>query len=137
MSLGIAEKDGFQKAMALSSCDAESFHRFCLFLESLHLKKKAEKLQAVENLLKRYDATCDLFPLLRLLLPGGGLQIRHKMNQTYDSKRISKPIYIVYKDGCFLASRQLPVRVSSLAFRCGPRARRLWAQGVEPGEALR
>lgn len=55
---------------SLTSCDAESFHRFCLFLESLHLKKKAEKLQAVEHFLKRFDGTCDLFPLLRLLLPG-------------------------------------------------------------------
>jgi len=55
---------------SLTSCDAESFHRFCLFLESLHLKKKAEKLQAVEHFLKRFDSTCDLFPLLRLLLPG-------------------------------------------------------------------
>ena len=65
----------------MSSCDAESFHRFCLFLESLHLKKKAEKLQAVENLLKRFDATCDLFPLLRLLLPGHVELVAMKLEQ--------------------------------------------------------
>ncbi|CAE8619787.1 unnamed protein product [Polarella glacialis] len=55
---------------SLTSCDAESFHRFCLFLESLHLKKKGDKLQALEQFLRRFDVTCDLYPLLRLLLPG-------------------------------------------------------------------
>jgi hypothetical protein len=30
---------GILMSASLTSCDAESFHRFCLFLESLHLKK--------------------------------------------------------------------------------------------------
>ncbi|CAJ1334393.1 unnamed protein product, partial [Effrenium voratum] len=54
----------------MATCEAESFHRFCLFLESLHLKKKTEKLAAVEQFLRRFEGSCDLFPLLRLLLPG-------------------------------------------------------------------
>mmetsp|Transcript_55269 Transcript_55269/g.103840 ORF Transcript_55269/g.103840 Transcript_55269/m.103840 type:complete len:885 (-) Transcript_55269:112-2766(-) len=53
-----------------ASCETESFHRFCLFLESLHLKKKGDKLASLEKYIKRFDVTCDLFPLFRLLLPG-------------------------------------------------------------------
>ena len=36
---------------------------------------------AVENLLKRFDATCDLFPLLRLLLPGHVELVAMKMQR--------------------------------------------------------
>jgi len=54
----------------LTSCDTESFHRLCQFWESLHLKKKEDKLGALEKYIKRFDVTCDLYPLLRLLLPG-------------------------------------------------------------------
>jgi len=53
----------------LTSCEAEGFHQLCLFLESLHLKKKEDKLQVLEYYLKRFDTVCDLFPLFRLLLP--------------------------------------------------------------------
>mmetsp|Transcript_1371 Transcript_1371/g.3683 ORF Transcript_1371/g.3683 Transcript_1371/m.3683 type:complete len:863 (+) Transcript_1371:71-2659(+) len=53
-----------------SSCEAESFHKLCSFLESLHLKKKEDKLSTLANLVSRFSVTCDLFPLMRLLLPG-------------------------------------------------------------------
>lgn len=55
--------------MSFTSCETEGFHRLCVFLESMHLKKKEEKLQALEGLLRKFDQSCDLFPLLRLLLP--------------------------------------------------------------------
>lgn len=53
----------------MTSCETESFHRLCLWFESLHLKKKEDKLHALEHFLRRFDTTCDLFPLFRLLLP--------------------------------------------------------------------
>lgn len=58
------------KAPSLASCETESFYRLCQFWESLHLKKKEDKLGALERYIKRFDVTCDLYPLLRLLLPG-------------------------------------------------------------------
>lgn len=57
-------------AAKLTACDTESFYGLCRFLESLHLKTKTDKLNALEHHLRRFDATCDLYPLLRLLLPG-------------------------------------------------------------------
>merc|ERR1719359_1477378 len=56
--------------MGLTSCETESFYRLCQFWESLHLKKKEDKLGVLEKYIKRFDVTCDLHPLLRLLLPG-------------------------------------------------------------------
>eukprot|EP00929_Paragymnodinium_shiwhaense_P090125 TRINITY_DN50336_c0_g1_i1.p1 TRINITY_DN50336_c0_g1~~TRINITY_DN50336_c0_g1_i1.p1 ORF type:complete len:939 (-),score=205.44 TRINITY_DN50336_c0_g1_i1:140-2860(-) len=53
----------------LPSCETESFYSLCTYLESLHLKKKEDKLNALEKYLKRFDLCCDLYPLLRLLLP--------------------------------------------------------------------
>lgn len=54
----------------LTSCESERFHKLCQFWESLHLKKKEDKLSALEKYIKRFDLTCDLYPLFRLLLPG-------------------------------------------------------------------
>jgi DNA ligase-4 len=54
----------------LSSCETECFHKLCQFWESLHLKKKEDKLATLEKYIKRFDLACDLYPLFRLLLPG-------------------------------------------------------------------
>lgn len=60
-----------QKAVGRqTSCEAEMFHSLCMFLESLHMKKKEDKLHALERYLSRFALSCDLFPLMRLLLPG-------------------------------------------------------------------